>query len=47
MVVTDPINDVPAMRQDLEVDRDTLWERIRDLTGYDLTFEPAGAPPTS
>ena len=47
MVVTDPINDVPAMRQDLQVDRDTLWERIRDLTGYDLTFEPAGAPPTS
>ena len=47
VVVTDPINDVPAMRQDLQVDRDALWERIRDLTGYDLTLEPAGTPPTS
>ena len=52
VVVTDPINDVPindvpAMRQDLQVDRDALWERIRDLTGYDLTFDPAGAPSTS
>ena len=47
MVVTDPINDVLAMRQDLQVDRDALWERIRDLSGYDLTLDPAGAPPTS
>ncbi len=47
VVVTDPINDVPAMRRDLQVDRGALWDRIRDLTGYDLTFEPAGAPPTS
>ena len=47
VVVTDPINDVLAMRQDLQVDRDALWERIRDLSGYDLTLDPAGAPPTS
>ena len=47
VVVTDPINDVPAMRRDLQVDRGALWDRIRDLTGYDLTLEPAGAPPTS
>ena len=47
VVVTDPIDDVLAMRQDLQVDRDALWERIRDLTGYDLTLDPAGAPPTS
>ena len=47
VVVTDPINDVPAMRQDLKVDRDALWERIRDLSGYDLSLDPAGAPTTS
>ena len=46
VVVTDPINDVPAMRKDLQVDRDALCERIRDLTGYDLTLDPAGVPPT-
>ena len=47
VVVTDPIEDVPAMRQDLEVDRNALWERIRDLSGYDLALDPAGAPLTS
>ena len=47
LVVTDPINDVPAMRRDLEVDRGALWDRIRDLTGYDLTLDSAGTPPTS
>ena len=36
VVVTDPIDDVPAMWRDLEVDRDALWERIRELSGYDL-----------
>ena len=35
-VVTDPIHDVPAMWRDLEIDRDALWERIRQLSGYDL-----------
>ena len=47
VVVTDPIEDVPAMRQDLEVDRNALWERIRDLSGHDLALDPAGTPPTS
>ena len=47
VVVTNPIEDVPAMRQDLEVDRNALWERIRDLNGYDLALDPAGTPPTS
>ena len=47
LVVADPIDDVPATRRDLQVDRGALWERIRDLTGYDLTLDPAGAPPTS
>ena len=47
VVVTDPIKDVPAMRQDLEVDRNALWEQIRDLNGYDLALDPAGTPPTS
>ncbi len=37
VVVTDPIDDVPAMWRDLESDRIALWERIRALSGYDLT----------
>ena len=36
VVVTDPIDDVPAMWRDLEIDRDALWDRIRELSGYDL-----------
>ena len=36
MVVTDPIDDIPAMWRDLEIDRGALWERIRQLSGYDL-----------
>ena len=36
VVVTDPIADVPAMWRNLEADRDALWERIRQLSGYDL-----------
>ena len=36
VVVTDPIEDVPAMWRDLEIDRGALWERIRELSGYDL-----------
>ena len=36
VVVIDPIADVPAMWRDLEIDRDALWERIRQLCGYDL-----------
>ena len=36
VVVTDPIDDVPAMWRNLEIDRDALWERIRQLSGYDL-----------
>ena len=36
VVVTDPIDDVPAIWRDLESDRIALWERIRALSGYDL-----------
>ena len=43
VVVTDPITDVPAMWLDLEVDRSALWERIRELSGYDLAVDPGGA----
>ena len=43
VVVTDPIDDVPAMWRELEADRDTLWDRIRELSGYDLTLDPGGA----
>ena len=35
VVVTDPIDDVPTMWRDLEIDRDALWDRIRQLSGYD------------
>ena len=43
VVVTDPIDDVPAMWRDLAADRDVLWERIRELSGYDLAAAPAAA----
>ena len=36
VVVTDPIDDVPALWRDLESDHIALWERIRALSGYDL-----------
>lgn len=36
VVVTDPTPDAPAMWRDLEIDRGALWERIRELSGYDL-----------
>ena len=36
LVVTNPIPDAPAMWAALEVDRRALWERIRELIGYDL-----------
>ena len=36
VVVTDPIDDVPAMWRDLKIDRDALWRRIRELSGDDL-----------
>ena len=36
LVVTDPIDDVPAMWRNLESDRVALWKRIRELSGYDL-----------
>ncbi len=35
VVVTYPIADVPSMWRDPEADRDALWERIRQLSGYD------------
>ena len=38
VVVTDPIDDVPAMWRDLEVDRDALWKRIRALSGNELAL---------
>ena len=43
VVVTDPIDDVPAMWRELEVDRDALWDRIHELSGYDLALDPGGA----
>ena len=43
VVVTDPIDDVPAMWRELESDRDALWDRIRELSGYDLALDPGRA----
>ena len=40
VVVTDPITNLDAMWEALETDRDGLWERVRELTGYDLN-QPA------
>ena len=37
VVVTNPIDDVPALWRDLEVDQVALWERIHQLSGYDLS----------
>ena len=44
VVVTDPIDYVPALWRDLEGDRDALWGRIRELSGYDLASieKPSG-----
>ena len=39
-VVIEPITNLDAMWEALETDRDALWERIRDLSGYDLN-QPA------
>ena len=39
VVVTRPITDVPAMWKDLRTDRNALWERIRQVSGYDLDKE--------
>ena len=36
VVVTNPIRNLSALRRDLEADRDALWERIRELCGFDL-----------
>ena len=35
-VVTRPIEDLEAMWDALETDRQALWQRIRELSGYDL-----------
>ncbi len=43
VVLTDPIDDVPAMWRELEAHRDALWHRIRELSGYDLALDPGGA----
>ena len=42
-VVTDPIDDVSAMWRELAADRDALWDRIRELSGYDLAIDPGVA----
>ena len=42
VVVTDPIDDVAALWLDLEADRGALWQRVHQLSGYDLcSAQPA------
>jgi predicted nucleotidyltransferase len=36
LVVTDPIRNLPELWRTLEIDRDALWQRILELSGYDL-----------
>ena len=36
LVVTDYVRDLPELWRCLEVDRDALWRRISELSGYDL-----------
>ena len=46
VVATNPIENLEAMWEALETDRDAPWERIRDPSGYDLNEEPtAGETP--
>ena len=41
VVVTSPIENLDTMWEALETDRKALWQRILELTGYDLNEEPA------
>ena len=43
LVVTDPFRDLPELRECLEADRSALWQRILELSGYDLNGEPSPA----
>ena len=36
LVVTEPVTNLPELWENLEVDREALWRRILDLSGYDL-----------
>ena len=40
LVVTSPIVRLDAMWEALETDGDALWQRILELSGYDLNEEP-------
>ena len=41
VVVTRPIDNLDAMWEALATDRNALWQRIQELSGYDLNEEPA------
>ena len=42
VVVTNPIDNLDAMWESLETDRKALWQRILELSGYDLNEETHG-----
>ncbi len=35
-MVTELVTNLPELWEDLEADRNALWQRILDLSGYDL-----------
>ena len=37
LVVTNSITDLDGVWRNLDADKDALWARIRELSGYDLT----------
>ena len=37
LVVTDPVTDLVEVWRSLDTDKDAIWARIRELSGYDLT----------
>ena len=47
VVVTNPIANLDAMWETLQTDRDSLWERIRDLSGYKPDDPPPPTPSSS
>ena len=40
LVVADPVGNGPELWESLDEDRDALWQRILELSGYDLNEEP-------
>ena len=46
LVVADYVRDLPELWRCLEVDRDALWRRILEVSGYDLAWSAISPPLT-